>query len=346
MWMTPEQYKKCLAGYRITGCAIRARDVFYFVAERYQEHDADSAHDADDARGALTKMVVCFAQDAPNPQWSSITFSGFDALMAGAVAQPLAQFVGVDSGGQVVAVGSGAKTHEARMPRGPHGPQRGALRRLKTLDGRLYCCSGYRGLGYRQGPQAWVSLCTDLPPIDAAELSDEALRAARVGFADVARSANADLYAGGDNSDLWRLRDGQWTRLPFPPGQPISAIGCDDAGTVYVGTEQQAIWRGHDETWTLLRPANAWASAPCRDIVCYQGRVLTTLNGRLFEVIGDRVEEAAVGEAVQACCDHLQVGDGVLLAASEMGAAYHDGQRWHVLFRRDPWEERLLAEPT
>jgi len=336
MLISPDQYQRLFAGYRVTGCAVRSRSVLYLVAQSYRELDADSADDpAQDAR-VLTKVIVYFADKPEQDRWKSVTFKGFDSLIAGVAAHPLEQFVGVDADGHVVSMGSGEKTHESRIPGGPLGPRRGGIRKTKTLDGYLFACSGYRGLGRRDAESQWVTLCDTLS-------FEPAGSSLNYGFDDFDAFPDGEMYAVGGKSDVWRLRGGRWEPLAFPSGHPLSTVCCGKDGRVYIGTGHRAIFRGKGNEWSLIRSGNAWSTDPCRDLVWFRDRVYGIDGSQLIEISGGEVQSVDVPPDVRACCNHLAVGDTVMLVASEMGAAFHDGSAWRVLFRRDPWKEDIVG---
>lgn len=342
MLISPDRYNKSFLNFRVTDCAVRNRNIFYFVAKKYFESDADF----DDEDENLTRVIVCFLDMPIEKRWSMGTYSGFNDLIAGATAFPMEQFIGVDGDGKVISMGSGIREFENEIPHAKEGPQRGGIRKTKTINGYLHFCSGNSGLGYRKAKDEWVSLCQDIPP--------------KGGFEDFDAFKNGEMYAVGGNGYVMHLKNEKWVKCKFPKdwshqsklfdidhtpmGHDLTAVCCGEDGYVYIGTEHGAIFKGKEDEWAQLKAPNFYSRQEVRDLVWHKDRVYGSDGSSLYEIVNGNLREAEVDSGVRACCHNLYVNDGVLLAASEIGAAYNDGTSWKILFRKDPWEDKLASE--
>lgn len=314
-------YKRCLAGFTMLDCAVRARDNFYFVM--LAEYDPSEPPPADVDR--VTRVNVCFASKPMEERWRLVSFKGFDGLSGAVARYPAEQFVGVDRDGQVVSFGGGKKEHEKSIPAGPRGPRRGGVRKLQTIDGRVYASSGYRGLARREAHGQWISLCDNMDFVPVRGMPPN-----EFGFDDFSAFAANDIYCVGGKGDLWHRSGAGWTHIDFPTNQSLEAVCCAGDGSVYIGAASGSVWKGRRDEWRLIHRGHM--ALPFRDMVWYRDRVYCTSDYGLWEIVDDRVREAAVPDAIRVCSGNLDVADGVMLLAGIHGAAYLDGERWTPIF--------------
>jgi hypothetical protein len=324
-------YERCLKGFRITGCSIRSRDIFYFVA-------VERSHNRPRPEDDLITRIIPYFFTKPGKPWAYSSYEGYRRILAGASQHPKSQFIGIDRGGDVIVIGGG-KMEEEHIPSGRNGPKRGGIRRVKTIRGFAYVSSGFRGIARRDGPNLWTSLCADIP------VKPEPDSFGRYyGFEDFDAFDNGELYCVGGISDVWRFDGKQWKQIDFPgkgyriPGSlacfgtriPLQSVCCAGDGFVYIGGPDGAIWKGRDDHWQLINSANL--SLPFKDMVWFHDRVYCTSDHSLWEIVGDEVRPCDVPEEILACSGNLAVGDGRMLLASESCAAYHDGTDWTLMF--------------
>lgn len=321
MLLDDDNYKRCVAGFAMTDCVVRSRDTFYFVM--LSEYDPDEPPPADVDR--VTRVNVCFAGKPMDQRWRFVSFKGFEGLTGAVSRLPIEQFVGADRGGQVVSFGGGKKEHEKSVPGGAKGPLRGGLRKLRTIDGKVHASSGYRGLARREDHNRWISLCDTLDFVPA-----EGSFPNEYGFEDFDAFSADDVYCVGGKGDVWHRSVAGWTQIDFPSNQALDAVCCAGDGAVYIGGASGSVWKGRLDEWRLIHRGNM--VLPFRDIVWYQDRVYCTSDYGLWEIVGDRLQEASVPDEIKVCSGNLDVADGVMLLAGVHGAAYLEGTRWTRLF--------------
>lgn len=321
MLLDVDNYKRCIAGFAMTDCAVRTRNTFYFVMLADYVQDEPPPPDVD----RITRVNVCFTSKPMDQRWRLISFKGFDGLIGTVSRLPAEQFVGVDRDGQVVSFGSGAKEHEKPIVGGPKGPRRGGMRKLRTIDGKVHASSGYRGLARREEHNRWVSLCDTLDFVPAeGSFSNE------YGFDDFDAFDASDIYCVGGKGDVWHRNATGWTHIDFPTNQRLEAVCCAGDGSVYIGGASGSVWKGRHDEWRLIHRGHK--VLPFQDMVWYQDRVYCTSDYGLWEIVDDRVREADVPDEVKVCSGNLDVADGVMLLAGVYGAAVLDGEQWTRIF--------------
>ncbi len=314
-------YKRNVEGFTLTDCAVRTRDTFYFVM--LSEYDPSEPPPADVDR--TTRVNVCFVQKPVDQRWRLVSFKGFDGLTATVSRQPSEQFVGVDRDGQVVSFGGGKKEHEQPIPTAPKGPKRGAIRKLRTIDGKVYASSGYRGLARREDHNRWVSLCDTMDFVPTrAVLPNE------FGFDDFDAFDPNDIYCVGGKGDLWHRTEKGWVHLDFPSNQRLETVCCAGDGSVYIGGASGSVWKGRQDEWRQIHRGDM--VLPFKDMVWYKDRVYCTSDYGLWEIVNNRVQEAAVPDEIRVCSGNLDVADGVMLLAGVHGAAYLEGETWTRIY--------------
>ncbi|MCG7392485.1 hypothetical protein MHY87_06165 [Microvirga sp. ACRRW] len=334
MLMNQAEYDKHLKGFRITGCAIRSRDAFYFVAI------ADSPNRARPESDLTTRVIPYFFEEIEK-RWGHINYTGYSRTLAGTSQNPESKFVGVDRGGQVMVVGGG-KMEIEDIPGGRTGPIRGSVNRVRTINGFTHICSNNRGLARRDGTNLWTSLCGNLPIKPDPDGFGDAY-----GFNDFDAFDDGEVYCVGGQSDVWRFDGASWTQIDVPGNHseasnfltkagskvarvPLHSVCCAGDGYVYIGGPDGSVWKGRNEKWKLIHDDRL--SSSFKDMVWFQDRVYCTSDYGLWEIVNDEVRPCDVSEEITLCSGNLAVADGVMLLAGEGRAAYHDGHEWKLMF--------------
>lgn len=321
MLIDQKDYERCFGGFIVTDCTIRNRSIFYFVT--CSEYDPDEGPPPDADRD--TRVVVYFAEKPPSKRWGSVTYDGLAGLLAGAAQQPAERFIGIDSDGQVLAIGGGAQEAEKEVPSGRKGPKRGGIRKTRTIDGLLHVCTGYRGLGRRDDRNQWTSLCAGL---DFTPDPDQDSR--DFGFDDFDAFNTRDYYCVGGRGDVWHFDGAAWEQIDFPSNMLLESVCCAGDGQVYIGGAGGYVWKGRRHEWRLIHKDQM--SLPFKDMVWFQDRVYCTSDYGLWEIVGDELRESQVPPEIKVCAGNLAVADGVMLMAGVYGAALHDGRTWKRIF--------------
>lgn len=327
MLINKESYSKNVYGYTITDCVVRNRNAFYFTL-RNEEQGVNAGPTQQET---VEKRILTFWLNKPEDKRSShATLNGFARVHAGATLLPAEQFIGVDASGHVYAIGGGVAEMQDMIPKSKEGPLRGAVRRVRTIQGYLYAVGGFHSVCRRVGRNQWESLGFNLPiPINPTE--DEYVDAiSEMKIVDIDGFAHDDLYIIGGQGRVWHCDGKQWRPIPFPSNMYLESICCAGDGFVYIGAQSGTVFKGRGDQWTMLERGHM--SLPFNDMVWHAGKVWCTSDYGLWYIEDGKVKKAELPAEIKVCAGHLSVGDGVMLMAGVYGAAYHDGEQWTLIF--------------
>ncbi len=306
-----EQYKKHFQGFGLRDCVVRAKTFLYFSL--FQDWDDDQPRPFDEELETRTVALLLHKDE----KWSHSELTGFGRLMCGATSFPQSKFVSVDSSGQVYALGGGSAEVEQNIPGGAgKGPSRGAVTRLKQIDGWLYGCDNSRSLFKRVDRNQWIEI-GPLPPT-------------KKGRSDFDAFSETDIYAAGGRGDVWHYDGTAWCRIPFPSKMWIESVCCGQDGYVYIGAQSGSVFQGRGDVWKLIHEGDI--SLPFKDMVWFGDRVYATNDYGLWEIKDGIVKPSEAPIEITNCSGNLSVGDDVMLLAGHYGAALHDGTGWTRLF--------------
>lgn len=306
-----------LGGFNIIGCAVRSKDLLYFLARR-DYRQADSFCDGQDAPDELDlekRVLSCFLDEPPAQVFGHTALHDFELPWCALSLVPRPQLVCITLDGLPYAIGSGEAGIENRLD------ARGAITRLRLVGAQAYAVGTRRTVYRRDGRNQWHA---HSPAIPLAR-HDEAL-----GFHDIAGFGAQDIYAVGGSGDVWHFDGHCWRQCSFPDPVRLGTVCCGADGQVYIGAEGGAVYQGRRDRWQRI--ADPSLTLSFKDMVWYDGRVWCSSDAGLWWVRDGRLCEAELPPAVRACCGCVASHDDVLLLAGYGGAALLEGQRWRVLF--------------
>lgn len=219
------------------------------------------------------------------------------------------------------------------------GPLRGAVRRTRMVQGMTYAVGGGRSVCRRRGPNDWESLCLNLPLGAQAEY-DDVKKSEDMAFEDIDGFAHDDLYVVAGRGVVWHCNGKAWRRVPFPSNMFLESVCCAGDGHVYIGAQAGTLFRGRGDQWEMIHRGNM--SLPFRDIVWHAGRLWCTSDYGLWTVSGRKLEPVEdLPSEIKVCAGNLSAADGVMLMGGVHGAAFHDGQKWQLIFNQYQMEQSL-----
>ncbi len=323
MEITEQEYDKCFEGFRIQDAVVRSSKIFYFVLrEDYTESDDWDEGDEPPREADLKMRVVVYAKELPPAdRWSFSELTGFAFLFAGATTQPLAQFAGVDMGGNVYILGSGERAVEKTLePWSTGGLRRGAIRKSRTIDGSLYVCGAARTVARRDGKNQWHSY-THSMPFKANDFSE--------GFRDIDGFDEKDIYCVGGSGDVWNFNGKEWLQIHFPSNIDLYTVCCAGDGFVYISGFGGTTFKGRGDKWQRLFEHNL--TIPLRDMVWYEDKIWCTNEYGLWTIENGKLVDAEVDNSILISSGNLSVADGVMLLAGFEGIAYRENGAWHKI---------------
>ena len=333
MLIALEEYEQFLHGFSITDCVVRDRSRFTFVASRIlSEAEVEEYERQDWNTSYRDKRVLPFMRDdPPGDQWGWTTLKGWHLFRGGAALAPLNQSVGVDLEGHVFVTGSGISEQEDDVPSfRDGGPDRGGIRKMKTIGGHLYVCGGARSVGKRLDRNRWLSHTQATPAHP---------EVGRGGFDDIDGFAEDDIYAVGGKADVWHFDGHRWKQLTIPTDTWTESVCCAGDGEVYIACYEGLLIAGRGDRWRVLSTREV--NLGFRDLVWYEDRVWCANDYGLWTVHEGRLERAKLPAEIAVCAGHLYVNDSVLLAAGFGGAAFKERGEWHSIVACPEMEKRL-----
>ncbi|MDH0895916.1 MULTISPECIES: hypothetical protein [unclassified Pseudomonas] len=343
MLITLDEYKKFLKSTFFRDCSVRDKNIFVFITEpdltdeQIEEEEANGY----DPSLRLKQVATFFKDQAVGTQWGWSPLVGWESTITGAAQKPLNQsingeqfavFPSMES--RVFVTGSGPAYQDKSLTASKGDFLRGALLRLKTINGWLYACGGGRSFAKRLDKGTWQSFSEAIPTLE-----NEGENGIYSGFRDFDGFNEQDIYAAGGNGDVWHFDGNRWTPIAFPTNEPLQSVCCGGDGNVYISGYEGLTFMGRGERWKQIHRGGI--SLGFRDMVWYEDRVWCTSDYGVWTIHNGRVERAKLPDDIGSCAGHLYTGDGVLLLAGLGGAAFKENGQWHSIVSF-PVMERLL----
>ena len=157
---------------------------------------------------------------------------------------------------------------------------------LKNIHGTVYVVGTFRNVMRREGEDRWSVFASDAMVGEAHERYREAAKKDKIyntGFNCIdGFSANKDLYAAGDSSDVWRYDGKGW--IPVNIGifnEKIISICCAEDGFVYMGTQRTGKFiRGKGDRWEEIKMP--FENDDITSIASFKNKVYFSTPSRLY----------------------------------------------------------------
>src|SRR5690554_1798233 len=329
-----QEYQKVLRKYSITDCAIRTKDIFMFIgSEILTDEEIEEYDEGNYNLATRPKRVITFFQEPfeDGRQWFHTDLIGWRTCRIGATNHPKSHSITIandDLENRVYVTGSGPAHEDTRIQSTARGGvNRGAITRLKTIDGWLYFCGGNRTVAKRLDESSWISLVNTLPDLETGDMLRDITEA---GFSDIDGFSENDLYAAGGHGDVWHFNGEQWRAIVFPSNQTLESLCCGGDGKVYISGYGAETYMGRDNKWKKIYSGGI--STGFRDMVWFGDRVWCTNDYGVWTIYKGKVKRADLPATIEACAGHLHVNDGVMLLAGLSGAAFCEDGKWTLLF--------------
>ncbi len=335
MLITPEQYKEQFHRYYVIDCAVRSKDMLVFLADRRYTDEEVAEEEANNWDFAYRdkRVVTYFRDDPSDEQWSSTLYEGRGTIVIGAAEKPLNQCIAIDKlEDYLSAIGSGVFDEEVLTSPLPNNPNRGNIRKIKTLNGYAYVCGGNRSFGKRLGKEEWLSHNSEIPHVKGAGRTE--------GFDDFDGFSETDIYAAGGRGDVWHFNGDVWRQIPFPTNSRVKSVCCGGDGQVYISCYEGMTFMGREARWKKIH--NGGIPLGWTDMVWYEDRVWCTNDHGLWTIHEGKVARASgLPSEITVCSGSLYVNDGVMLLAGMGGAAFCENGQWQSIFLSGTLEKAL-----
>jgi hypothetical protein len=332
--LSKEAFKANLSGFNIKDVAVRSDGVFYFLVRSVAQGIEASAVSESD----VDKRWVTFAPKLTEKNIGHRWFEGYSQLNLCTSTGPELRGICISSGGTVF-VSGGGKSEKEEILMSEQGPRRGAIRRARMIHGMAYAVGAGHTVCRRRGSNDWESLCLNLPLGTPAE-HDDVKKSEDMAFKDIDGFSHNDLYVIAGRGVVWHFGGDVWRRVPFPSNMFLESVCCAGDGHVYVGAQSGTLFRGRGDKWEMIHRGGM--SLPFKDLVWHADRLWCTSDYGLWTVNGKKLEQVEdLPSEISVCAGNLSVADGVMLMGGVHGAAFHDGQKWQLIFNQYHMEQSL-----
>lgn len=235
--------------------------------------------------------------------------------------KPIEQMMAVGEYGNVFAFGNG-EDHEERLGTENDGPRnRGPLRCVREIDGKVYACGMQRQVYRRDDREKWVDIASEIRPQKKGEV---------VGFEGIDGYSAKDIYAAGWDGEIWHYNGTKWSQIASPTNDILTAVCCAGDGFVYACGRRGLLIRGRDDKWEVLSkpgsvPADLWSLCWFQDrLYASSGRYVFSYDKESgYGVMEMGTEDDPVNTAYR-----LSARDGVMWSLGAKDVMSYDGKKW------------------
>lgn len=240
----------------------------------------------------------------------------FSAHSCCVLTDPAEGFVALSATGRYLAVTAQGQQAGNIFEEGSPPPDRvrhGDFRSVASIGGAAYAI-GLRGMAYRmEAPGRWTRVDSGLPASFDAETMH--------GF------DHAEIYAAGDDGQVWMRKDRLWQPVDMPTDMPFNVIRCMPDGRCYAGGARGVLASGRGANWELIDDdeirGSIWSLAWFQDELW-----VSTMKG-LFVRRDGAFEPVAVEDDGQPVSTYLlSAAPGVLWSIGEFDIMAFDGRTW------------------
>ena len=197
----------------------------------------------------------------------------------------------------------------------------GNLRRLASVDGKIYACGMDRVALRRTGEGRWTAFGPGPLPDDPKV----------VGFEDIDGYGGAEMYAVGWGGEIWWYDGKKWRQADSPTSAILTSMTCAGDGAVYAVGHDGVMVKGRKDQWTLV---DTGRDEHLKDVELYAGEVYVCSDFAIFRLgpagLAEEVEFAKKGDK-PATCLHLFATPGELVSLGTKDVFVKREARWFRL---------------
>lgn len=192
------------------------------------------------------------------------------------------------------------------------GKRHGGFRSVSQIAGKAYAV-GFNGMVYRlDKSDYWTRIDDGLP----ATFNIDAIH----GYTD------SDIYAVGNNGNLWHFDGKNWQKHELPTNLHLYAVNCAGDGVVYVAGDSGVLMKGNKSIWEIVdhdaTEEDIW------DLEWFNGKLYVSTLTNLYWLNGDQLEPVSFGKDKPKSFYQLSAAPGVLWSVGEFDIMSFDGQQW------------------
>jgi hypothetical protein len=186
------------------------------------------------------------------------------------------------------------------------------IRSVSEIDGKAYAV-GFAGMVYRLDKlNGWTRIDDGLP--ESFEI--EAIH----GF------EASELYATGDDGELWHNDGKKWTKLDLPTNENLNTVKCAGNGKVYLAGDGGVLICGRKDEWEVIE--HEQTDDDIWDLEWFGGQLYVSTMDDVYRLKKERLERVDFGDDPPKSCYQLSAGKDVLWSSGEYDIMSFNGKKW------------------
>lgn len=203
---------------------------------------------------------------------------------------------------------------------------------LKNIKGSIYVVGKWRSVLKRLSKNQWIEVNQDVynSTFSPSTLTDsnQPKFTCIDGF-----EADKDLYAAGNNSELWHYDGQQWTAIDLGIRDLyITAICCAGDGYVYLGTANGILIKGKKDNWRVIK--SDLNGVEIKSLVWFKDTLYILAGILLYKINNNKVLLVDYKHGIKFMplfTNALNANDKWLISVASGAVAIFDGKRWHII---------------
>ena len=313
-YLKQEIWEKSVAGWLITDCAVRDKNIVYLCLRKdIPEEEASRLFDHD-----IPSKLFGIYLHLPDNQYGAQQLESFNKPRCGVSQKPIAQgmLAARNVDGDVFAMGGGRNGALEQI----HPQGHPITMRIKCINGYAYSVGAGRSIYKRVDIGKWVKIDEGFPTGDATSSH---------GFNDMDAFSETDMYAVGGHGDIWHYNGKRWQRMGFPTNMQLGTVTCAGDGNVYVTGEAGHIWVGRESTWKRVYTGDS--TLLWNDALWFENKLWLASDYQLRQWNGKEMQKVEHQGKQIHTSGHMDARDGLLVIASPSEVRAYDGKEWRLI---------------
>lgn len=193
----------------------------------------------------------------------------------------------------------------------------GLLRDIRPIGGSVYATGFGRQVHVRKD-RAWQRC-------DQGVVEDPTA-ASLSGFESIDGFGEDEIYAAGNQGQIWCRRQGAWQRSESPTNVILENVLCAPDGVVYLSGQSGVVIRGRAGRWELVE--HALTEDTFWDMAWFNDRLWLATTKALYTLHGGALERVHTGLGGDQTFRYLDANEQCLWSSGERHLAAFDGAEW------------------
>lgn len=307
-------------GYSMASIHIRSKDMIVFIASK------DSVDGVSDSMENIDYKTVIYYPNSPEEeQWLDRIAAETHTFIGGSSTHPTDQLIFITHDGVVLRAGNGDWEWEKPLPTIREKQLYTFPISIKGLEnGHLYVTAHRMEVLRRDGTNKWTYLSEGLPKSEEKQ---------SVYFNDIDGFSDNDLYACGEQGNVWNWNGNQWKIIDVPSNSLMEKILCAGDGNVYIFDNKGYFYVGREDRWEVIKQEEfewTWLDS----MVWFKDRVYISTQSQLFQIKNGTFEKCPLDSHKNAPPQwaKMHARNGILVSGSSSGTVLYDGENLITIF--------------